>query len=434
MTKSLPTTPNLEHLKKQAKDLRKSYKNKHFECCEVLKLLNQFKGMSNDEIFNSKLSLSEAQFALALDYGFNSWGDLKKYVLGRTDNKKFMHLLCGDICGQTLRNSTVPGDVQVWMEIFIEGPVPGNVSEEEWRRVRAEFISTQYFNNLSIERALQGANDRYQHLEDARNYKEVILWFDACMFDQTIMIHLIDRLSKLDLGNTKLSLICIGKFLGFEKFNGLGELSPEQMASLLKTRHEITKEEIKLAKLAWEAFTSDNPEDTENIIARDCSALPFLKNALIRFLQKYPSTQNGLNRTQNATLKAVSSGINKLPALFEEVSSFENPRFMGDASFWQVVYDLANCKEPLLNIQGPEKLNMLSKVDREPPTKSELRKWDISITKTGTEVLKGKQDFIKLNGINTWLGGVYLQGTEVKWRWNEVKQSLIQEINLLNNT
>jgi hypothetical protein len=35
--------------------------------------------------------------------------------------------------------------------------------------------------------------------------------------------------------------------------------------------------------------------------------------------------------TQNATLKAVYSGINKLSALFEEISTFENPRFMGDS-------------------------------------------------------------------------------------------------------
>ena len=192
-----------------------------------MKLLHQFEGFSNDKILNSSLSLNETQLALAIDYDFKCWGDLKKHVLGRADNLNFMHLNCGDYFAQTLRDSSVPGDVQVWMEIFIEGPTPGNISEEEWRIVRSKFISSQFFLDLSMEAALQGADNRYQKLEDAKKYKEVILWFDACMFDQTIMIHLIDRLSKIDLTNTKLRLICVGEFPGFDSFNGLGELSPE---------------------------------------------------------------------------------------------------------------------------------------------------------------------------------------------------------------
>jgi len=81
-----------------------------------------------------------------------------------------LHLNCGDISAQILRNSSVPGDVQVWMEIFIEGPAPGNVSEKEWRIARSKFISSQYFLNSSIETILQGADNRYQKLKDAKKY------------------------------------------------------------------------------------------------------------------------------------------------------------------------------------------------------------------------------------------------------------------------
>ncbi len=75
MARSLPTAPNLEHLKKQAKDLLKLHRIKNPEICEILKLLHQFKSLSNEEILNSKLFLNEAQLALALDYGFKSWAD-----------------------------------------------------------------------------------------------------------------------------------------------------------------------------------------------------------------------------------------------------------------------------------------------------------------------------------------------------------------------
>ena len=426
MTRSLPTAPNLEHLKKQAKDLQKSHRNGNPECCEVLKLLHQFSELSEEEIISSNLSLNEAQLALALDYGFKSWGDLKKYVLDKADNHKYLHIICGDFAAEILRNSTVPGEVQVWMEIFIEGPTPGNVSEEEWRRVRAEFISNQYFTTMSMEAALQSADDRYKNLEIARNYEEVILWFDACMFDQTLMIHLIDRLAKLDLGNTKLNLICAGEFPGFELFNGFGELSPEQMATFWGTQHEITPGEIKLAGDSWKAFTSDNPKTIEKIIDGDCSVMPYLSNALKRFLQQYPSVQNGLNRTEKQIMRAVNAGASKLTDIFIAVADMEERPFMGDTSLWQYIHNLAVCPVPLLNVEGPEQLANLSKVDREAPTKKELRKWEISITEIGKKVLADEEDFISLNGIDRWLGGVHLQGKDSRWRWDDTIQKLIE--------
>jgi len=343
-----------------------------------------------------------------------------------TDNPSFLHLNCGDFFAQILRDSSVPGDVQVWMEIFIEGPAPGNVSEDKWREIRSEFISSQYFLNKNVDGILEGTNNRYQKLEDAKNYKEIVLWFDACMFDQTIMIHLIDRFSKIDLTNSKLSLICVGEFSGFDSFNGLGELSPEQTASLFGTRHEITKEEMKLASLAWKAFTSNNPEEIEKIIAGDTSALPYLGKALKRFLQKYPSTTNGLNRTQNGILKSVFSGTNKLGAIFEKVSSFEKSRFMGDTSFWQVIHELSNSKIPLLKIEGSESLNKINKVDSKRLTKKELSKWNVSITDIGKKVLKNEEDYILLNGIDCWFGGVHLLGKDAQWRWDENNQKLVQ--------
>ncbi|MFA6717151.1 MAG: DUF1835 domain-containing protein [Victivallaceae bacterium] len=426
MTKSLPPKPSVKFLKLEAKSILKAHKNSDFSCCEILRHLHRLKGKSDREILAGQTSLQEVQFALAMDYGFKSWVDLKKYVLGRTDNHKYLHIICGDFAANILRNSTVPGDVQVWMEIFIEGPAPGNVSENEWRRVRAEFISKQYFTTMSMEAAMQSADDRYKNLENAKNYKEVILWFDACMFDQTLMIHLVDRLAKLDLGDTKLSLICAGEFPGFELFNGFGELTPGQMATFWGTQHEITPAEVKLAGNAWKAFTSDDPRNIEKTIAGDCSALPYLTNALKRFLQQYPSVENGLSRTQSQIMQAVDNGASKLAHIFAAVANMEERPFMGTNSFWQYIHNLADCPVPMLNVKGPEKLDKLSKVDREPLTSKELRKWEVSITGAGEKVLNKQEDFIHLNGIDYWLGGVHLLGNEAQWRWDEENRKLVK--------
>ncbi|MCG2660579.1 MAG: DUF1080 domain-containing protein [Kiritimatiellae bacterium] len=80
MPRSLPATPTIEALKKQAKQVLKAHKDGNVSCCATLKLLSRFKGKSDAEVFNAALKLSDAQFALALDYGFESWPQLKKFL------------------------------------------------------------------------------------------------------------------------------------------------------------------------------------------------------------------------------------------------------------------------------------------------------------------------------------------------------------------
>jgi hypothetical protein len=52
-------------------------------------------------------------------------------------------------------------------------------------------------------------------------------------------------------------------------------------------------------------------------------------------------------------------------------------------------------------------------------------KASFALTETGRAVLNGDIDFIALNGIDQWLGGVHLR-PENLWRWDEQNQKMIQ--------
>lgn len=78
MTKSLPANPSLESLKKEAKSILKAYRKSDPSCCVVLRNLHHLKNRSDEEIFDSEISLQETQFALALEYGFRDWSELKR--------------------------------------------------------------------------------------------------------------------------------------------------------------------------------------------------------------------------------------------------------------------------------------------------------------------------------------------------------------------
>jgi len=80
MTTYLPASPSLETLKKQAKDLLRSHRRGDDSCLKKLRSIKRFAGFSDDEVLQTNIHLNDAQFAVALEYGFRDWKALKHYV------------------------------------------------------------------------------------------------------------------------------------------------------------------------------------------------------------------------------------------------------------------------------------------------------------------------------------------------------------------
>jgi hypothetical protein len=89
----LPERPNLEHLKKQAKDLLRLYHRHDPDAFHRLRTsLPAAKDKDDDALTVPTLRLHDAQSCVAREYGFASWGELRTYLeRGRTDDPS--HLL-----------------------------------------------------------------------------------------------------------------------------------------------------------------------------------------------------------------------------------------------------------------------------------------------------------------------------------------------------
>jgi ankyrin repeat protein len=81
MSKSLPSRPNLEQLKNQAKDFLKAHDCGDAEALRRIQVSHpDYSGVSNAQIRAAKFSLSDAQLVIAREYGFASWPKLKDHV------------------------------------------------------------------------------------------------------------------------------------------------------------------------------------------------------------------------------------------------------------------------------------------------------------------------------------------------------------------
>lgn len=326
-----------------------------------------------------------------------------------------LHIHNGDSAAGTAKKTDIPGDHLAWREALVCGPAPGGLSDDEFRRIRAGHLSDVY--GEPFEKCENELRAQEESLARFADHEEIVLWFEHDLFGVVQLIYLFDWFAWRSLGATRLSLICIGEFPGIDVFHGLGQLNEEQLASLFPQRQEVTAAQLQLGSKAWAAYSSSNPKELESLVASDLSPLPFLTSALNRHLRRFPSTNNGLGRIENASLELIAKGFANFRSLFPAFARREREYGFGDAQLYLEMKRLAEAAAPVLKFSGG--------VDGAVLDSAQMLLTSFEITQFGQAVLAGDQDFVVRNGIDQWLGGVHLEGREAEWRWDEHARELL---------
>jgi hypothetical protein len=317
--------------------------------------------------------------------------------------RRWLHILNGDSLVAPLRQAGVPGTFSVWADVLHEGPVPSGLTRDAQLEVRARFLAG---DGASYQDALDTLRRWATGLDSFAGFDEVILWFEHDLFDQLNLVHHLNYYGSRPLGEPRLSLICIGEYPGVERFVGLGQLEPKQLAGLLALRAPVTADQLTLGVAAWQAFTAPQPDGLERLLGQNTSSLPYLAPALYRFLEEYPSTANGLGRTEQQILTLLAERPRSAAELFRGAMALEESPFMGDLVFRSRLATLGGAADPALEWDARWH-------QPDGGWQSEL-----SLTDTGRDLLASRQDWVRLNGIDRWYGGVHLEGHEVGWRWD----------------
>ena len=262
---------------------------------------------------------------------------------------------------------------------------------------------------------------RDQTLARCTDYQAVVLWFEHDLYDQLQLVQLLDWFAQRTLGETRLSLICTGAFPGVDRFLGLGQLDAVQMASLYETRHDVSAAELSLARAAWAAFRSPNPASIEALLTKDTSALPFLGGALIRHLEQFPAVGSGLSRTERQILEVVASGVHQPVEIFLAEQRKEESPFLGDTTLWSYLRGLGAGSRPLIRRADGGRFQLSPQGQRT----QEFLDQAVVLTEQGQAVLDGRADWVLLNGLDRWLGGVHLVGQDALWRWDDRRKTLV---------
>jgi hypothetical protein len=311
-----------------------------------------------------------------------------------------LHIRCGSDIREGLRASGIRGDFLEYSDPVCRGATPASDDPHVFRKARMDYLAgTLGEDTLDTHAKLDAAE---AGLAGADRYERIVLWFEHDIYDQAVLIRLLDRVEQRPELHDRLSMITLDRFPGIARFNGLGQLSPDQLATLWGTETPVTAAQRQLGVAAWRAFRSRDPGDLAAMAEQNDLALPYLAAALKRHLQDLPWTRDGLSLTQRLTLQAIHEGAPTPSKCFGAlVNRLEPQPFLGDLMYWPIVAGLARAATPAI---------------------TPVADWrsPVALTAFGKRLLDGSQDWITENGIRSHHGGLTLRTPDAVWRWDDV--------------
>ncbi len=366
---------------------------------EVSGFLNVPPSALKKRLFDARTKLRSALFVTDSVSMFNDIGE---------GGASMLHIVNGDHVGDKLRKGNIRGDILVWREVYPVGPV--FLERDEPETFRKDYLARTF--GIPAEEYEAACKSQEQALHHFHKYEEVVLWFEHDLFDQLMLSRLLHWFSAQRLGDTKLSLLCVGSYPGIELFKGLGQLTPKQLAGLSGTWRQIGPKELETGKSIWEAYASPDIARHVEITQEDTSALPYAHAALEAHLARLPSAMNGLGIVEQTTLELVRHGVNTPRALFAEIGNRISLLGMGDLEYWYRLRCMLEQPHALLEMQGS--FSLPGDPDR----------CVVALTELGREAAAGATDWVTVKGIDEWYGGLRLHGNPT-WRWDAASKRLV---------
>ena len=297
-----------------------------------------------------------------------------------------LHVTNGDSVLYSWKKAGLLGTHLAWRDALHEGPVPPGEPLETLSRIRADYLAHRgYGNAIKIHRDFE---KRDATVRRAGEFDEIVLWFEHDLYDQLQLLQVLAVLGDQGLGAGSVQIVQSDEYLGM--------LSPDELMALYPKRRFVTRAVAEGASSAWKAFTAANPSELMRACEHQYVGLPFLRDALRRLCEEYPSIDSGLSRTQKQLLEACAQGARSKEDLFRRSQAREEASFLGDTVSYAHIADL--CAEP-----AP----LLTPLDQ-----------GYELTVLGRRVLAGDADWLEHVPIDRWIGGVHLRA-ERYWRWDD---------------
>ena len=301
-----------------------------------------------------------------------------------------LHITNGDSVLYLFRKAGLTGTQIAWRDALQEGPVPtGDL--EHVSRVRADYASARgYGHPIAIYREFE---QRDATLRKAAEYDEIVLWFEHDLYDQLQLMQILSAMASLTFDASRVSMVQSDQYLGM--------LDARELMALFPKRRTLSDGASANAVDAWRTFTAEAPDELVRVASAERVGLPHVRAAFARLCEEFPSTGDGLSRSQRQAMIAVVRAPAKREDIFRRAEAQEEASFMGESQFYAMLEDLASATNALLVRDGET----------------------YATTALGKRIVDGEADWMHESPPDRWIGGTHLTSA-TPWRYDNATKRL----------
>ena len=188
------------------------------------------------------------------------------------------------------------------------------------------------------------------------------------------------------------------------------------------TGRQDRSDHLEAASMAWQAYRQPTPQHWFNLLDKDLSVLPQLRQTVLELLEELPMAATGLGATEMRMLELIAAGRPTSVRPRSRETRHNTRRVFGYWEVGRLLDGLAHGPAPVVAglEEGPFTIEMHH--DRE--RLARYRRSRLSLTPLGQAVLAETEDFSRHNPIHRWWGGTELTNDNL-WRWDPANRALI---------
>lgn len=278
------------------------------------------------------------------------------------------------------------------------GPGPATLDLNEWRLARQGFIKEVYVDWPDFSFDHYAENGLLMNA-DRLATKDVVAWVALGLHEQLVLSWVVFLFDVNGFDASNLNVIQFEMLRPNQRVLSTGEISPENIVKYQPQPQQLGSRELDELRRAWKVYTSDDPTDLSTYIGEP-GPLPALHSAMACLILRYPDAQSGLSYWDERLLHYTNVKGPKATRVIGYTMGYnETLDYIGDLYLFRRLVALgdAGLRSPLLSITG---------------NTQNMRECEVELTPFGHEVLVGRVNHVRENGIDDWIGGVHLSDQE----------------------
>ena len=321
-----------------------------------------------------------------------------------------VHITCGDVAASMLEKCGVSGRFLPWKDLLLIGPLPKLDSYKEFFVRRSQYIK-DWTKLDDLPSAEQMASEDLASLESTLSAESIVFWIWPMLSNHTMLLCLLDWYRQNSYQ---------GELLWVDASKELGRHDEDYIRTLIGAEQKISKEQLTCAESLWEALRQDSPQHLQSILLSETERFPHMNQALWRYLEELPGSDNGLSKLQQKVLEAIQQGSHSPKDIYKFVHRDEQYFIAGDWYLWHLIAEMIDLEFPLICVEG-------NKAFCFPPkdlVTSDFDLQSLSLSDIAHQVLAGQKCHISLNGNKRAWGGVDSALFNV-WRFDSVERKVL---------